>query len=66
MSIVSLDQGRGFSIERSVIRVGRALVAWGERRERIDHGRIDLYRRQAEAREQQALQEAAARIHLLP
>ena len=66
MSTVSLHDTRRFAIERTVIRVGRALVAWGERHERIDTDRRDLYRRQAAVRDRQALLEASARNQLLP
>ncbi|HWD61409.1 MAG TPA: hypothetical protein VG369_02845 [Humibacter sp.] len=66
MSTVSLHDTRRFAIERTVIRIGRALVVWGERREQIDADRSDLYRRQANVRDQQALRAAAARSQLLP
>ena len=66
MSTVSLHDTRRFGIEHAAIRFGRALVAWGERRERIDADRRELYLRQAGVRERQALREASARSQLLP
>ncbi|GAB3388955.1 hypothetical protein GCM10027568_10530 [Humibacter soli] len=66
MSTIGLQNTRRFAVERTVIRFGRALVAWGERRERLDAERRDLYRRQADVRDQQSARSAFARSQLLP
>jgi hypothetical protein len=65
-TIGAVGSARGFSVERAVVRVGRALVAWGERREQAEVGRQHLYRRQIEAENAAARRAAAVRGGLLP
>ena len=45
MSAVGAVPTRGFGRERAAIRIGRALVSWGERRERLEVERQALYRK---------------------
>lgn len=66
MSTIGTVQAHGFALERGVIRLGRALVVWGERRERIERERQELYRRQAEADRYASTRSAAVRSQLLP
>lgn len=66
MSAVGAVPTRGFGRERAAIRIGRALVSWGERRERLEAERQALYRRQAAAEEQATVRVAAVRGQLLP
>ncbi len=66
MSTTGAVLTRGFARERAAIRVGRALVAWGERRQRLEAERQSLYRRQGAVQEQAAVRAAAVRGQLLP
>lgn len=66
MSAIGVVPARGFAFERVVVRVGRKLIAWGERRERLEASRQDVYRRHAAAEEDRAVRAAAARSQLLP
>jgi hypothetical protein len=66
MSAIGTVQARGFALERLAIRAGRAMVAWGERRERVERESQELYRRQAEADGAAGARSAAVRIQMLP
>ena len=66
MSTIGAVPARGFGRGRAAIRIGRALVSWGERRERLEAERQALYRRQAEVEEHAAVRTPALRGQLLP
>ena len=66
MSTVGAVHARGFAIERVVIRVGRAMVVWGERRARREDTRQALYQRQAMAEHEASVRSALVRGQLLP
>lgn len=66
MSTIGAVNGRGLVLERTVIRVGRALVTWGEHRERLEQERQALYRRQEDADRRASARAAAVRSQLLP
>ena len=66
MSTIGAVGARGFGVERAVIRIGRALVSWGERREQVEDERRGLYLRQAEAQNAAAIRAATVRTGLLP
>ena len=66
MSTVGAVHPRGLAIERVVIRVGSAMVAWGERRARREDARQALYRRQAVAEHEASVRSALVRGQLLP
>ncbi|GAB3805462.1 hypothetical protein GCM10028798_27340 [Humibacter antri] len=66
MSAIGAVPTRGFVRERAAISIGRALVSWGERRQRLETERQALYRRQYAADQQTAVRAGAVRGQLLP
>jgi hypothetical protein len=66
VSTIGAVPSHGFAIERVVIRVGRAMVVWGERRARREDARQALYRRQAAVEHEASMRSALVRSQLLP
>ena len=66
MSTTGAMRARGFAIEPTVGRVGRALVSWAERREQRGAERRELCIRQGDAEAAAATRSAAAWVHTMP